>query len=82
MYVLIIIALLFSALSGIAERVDSNSVLISSLTLMAVIAIVFVYLLKLIKNKEIKKHTGIYTLIFINVLLIFISAFATTINGQ
>ncbi|PFH74662.1 O-antigen ligase domain-containing protein [Bacillus thuringiensis] len=82
LYVLIIIALLFSALSGIAERVDSNSVLISSLTLMAVIAIVFVYLLKLIKNKEIKKHTGIYTLIFINVLLIFISAFATTINGQ
>ncbi|HDR8400974.1 TPA: O-antigen ligase domain-containing protein, partial [Bacillus cereus] len=53
LYVLIIIALLFSALSGIAERVDSNSVLISSLTLMAVIAIVFVYLLKLIKNKEI-----------------------------
>lgn len=65
LYVLIIIALLFSALSGIAERVDSNSVLISSLTLMAVIAIVFVYLLKLIKNKEIKKtyryiHLNIY----------------------
>ncbi|MCU5459093.1 O-antigen ligase domain-containing protein, partial [Bacillus cereus] len=75
-------ALLFSALSGITERVGPNSAFISSLTLMAVITIAFVYLLKLMKNKEIKKYTGIYTLIFGNVLLIFISAFATNINGQ
>ncbi|HDR7959555.1 TPA: O-antigen ligase domain-containing protein [Bacillus wiedmannii] len=82
LYVLIIIALLFSALSGITERVGSNSAFISSLTLMAVITIAFVYLLKLMKNKEIKKYTGIYTLIFVNMLLIFISAFATNINSQ
>lgn len=82
LYVLIIIALLLSALSGITERIDSSSAFISSLTLMAVINIVFVYLLKLIKNKEIKKYTGIYILIFVNILLIFISAFGTNINGQ
>ncbi|MBM7652545.1 O-antigen ligase family protein [Neobacillus cucumis] len=80
MYVLIVIAILFSALSGIAGKLSANSTDLSSLTILPVIGIFFAYLIRLLKEKGIINYKGIYWLVFLNILFIFVGMFTTNFN--